>query len=250
MSPLACPGRRNSTNEACSDHNHAARRRRWLGQREHGLHQQLRHELRPELHRSGERFSCLPSLSPPPLINACSARQDCTDDGSCQYPNDPSACSGQDATPIAVRVRVELADEAFEWGIDNSMMSLHRYGPFSHWPADKGGTAMVLCVAAGGHTINYPLPSLNPEQGAGRLSVMGVESAACPSGEESCALFGPADFDPQRQPLTVSFHVGVVPPPPPISDSAMCSLDYVNLFLSVAPGEKCDPGHDQDFHCT
>ena len=197
------------------------------------------------------RASLSPSLARRrPHQRAGSARQDCTDDGSCQYPNDPSACSGLDATPIAVRVRVELADEAFEWGIDNSMMSLHRYGPFSHWPADKRDTVMVVCMAAGGHTINYPLPSLNPEQGAGRLSVTGAESAACPSGEESCALFGPADFDPQNQPLTVSFHVGAVPPPPPISDSVMCSLDYVSLFLSFRAGEKCDPGHDQDFHCT
>jgi hypothetical protein len=176
-----------------------------------------------------------PSCTPP-----------CADDGSCEYPNDPSACEGELLRNVAVRVSVTDADFEFRWAIDDSMMSPHRYGPFSNFggggAGGRGAAEMVLCVDGGNggsdgrdHSLKYM------GGGGGFIEIQGLEAAACPqAGEESCVLSPTQYFDPQDQVPPVRFHVGLSPPPPPLDPDVECSLKYVDVFMEFQAGQTCD----------
>jgi uncharacterized membrane protein YgcG len=176
-----------------------------------------------------------PSCTPP-----------CADDGSCEYPNDPSACEGELLRNVAVRVSVTDADFEFRWAIDYTMGSPHRYGPFSNFggggAGGRGAAEMVLCVDGGSGSsdgLDHSLKYMGG--GGGFIEIQGLEAAACPqAGEESCVLSPTQYFDPQDQVPPVRFHVGLSPPPPPLDPDVECSLKYVDVFMEFQAGQTCD----------
>jgi hypothetical protein len=55
-----------------------------------------------------------------------------------------------------------------------------------------------------------------------------------------CTLLDPTDFDPSKNLLTIHFHVGRSPPPPPVDPGMACRMAYTETFLSMNAGGMCD----------
>ena len=162
----------------------------------------------------------------------------CVDDGSCVYPNDPGICTGNSPRDVAVRVKVTQSQREMAWAIDNHMVTPHRYGPFSHF--GSGGAEMVLCMDGGSAKNGMDHEFEYRGGGEGYVEIEGLVSAACPEeGMESCVLMM-EHFDPQEGNTNVDFHVGAVPPPPPIDPQVACSTKYVAAYVQFAPGEACE----------